>query len=210
MKSYFVLGAAVVVGAAAACGGSTSDGGLSSSGSSSGSTSSGGTSSGGTSSGGTDDAGGSSSSGSDPLNAAATCTSNATWTRGTRGSANMQPGVACINCHDTSGGPPFVIAGTVYPSGHEPDLCNGVSGGYTVVITDKAGKVFKAPVNSVGNFYLSTFQATVSMPYTAKVVDNTTGAERAMSTPQSSGDCNSCHTQDGANSAPGRITAPAP
>jgi hypothetical protein len=34
------------------------------------------------------------------------------------------------------------------------------------------------------------------------------GRERAMVTMQTSGDCNSCHTQNGANAAPGRIVLP--
>jgi predicted CXXCH cytochrome family protein len=29
-----------------------------------------------------------------------------------------------------------------------------------------------------------------------------------MTTPQTNGDCNSCHTPDGASNAPGRIIAP--
>jgi len=29
-----------------------------------------------------------------------------------------------------------------------------------------------------------------------------------MTAPQTSGDCNGCHTQTGANGAPGRITLP--
>ena len=44
------------------------------------------------------------------------------------------------------------------------------------------------------------------MPFTAKVTHQ--GRERAMTTTQTSGDCNGCHTQAGANGAPGRITLP--
>ena len=44
------------------------------------------------------------------------------------------------------------------------------------------------------------------MPFTAKVTYQ--GRERAMTAPQTSGDCNGCHTQAGANGAPGRITLP--
>jgi hypothetical protein len=43
-------------------------------------------------------------------------------------------------------------------------------------------------------------------PYKAKVTYM--GRERAMVAAQTSGDCNSCHTQNGANSAPGRILLP--
>jgi hypothetical protein len=41
----------------------------------------------------------------------------------------------------------------------------------------------------------------------AKVV-NGSGVERVMSATLTTGDCNSCHTQSGADSAPGRITIP--
>ena len=47
-------------------------------------------------------------------------------------------------------------------------------------------------------------------PYKAKVTYTTAGRtyERVMVAAQTSGDCNSCHTQTGANMAPGRITIP--
>jgi hypothetical protein len=116
----------------------------------------------------------------------------------------MHPGVACINCHDSGRGPAFTIAGTVYPSVHEPDDCNGIVGtGTTVVITDKAGKVTTIPVNSVGNFYSA---ANIATPFQAKVVKG--GAERVMIGAQTNGDCNSCHTVKGSSAAPGRIVAP--
>ena len=144
------------------------------------------------------------SAGVDPLGAAPQCTSGQTWNGGNEGSSRMNPGQACINCHASRGGeaPRFSIAGTVYPSGHEPDLCYGTSAAQ-IVITDAAGKTLTLTPNSAGNFSSST---SVALPYHAKVVAN--GAERAMSAAQTSGDCNSCHTQFGANSAPGRITLP--
>jgi hypothetical protein len=36
------------------------------------------------------------------------------------------------------------------------------------------------------------------------------GHERAMNAAPASGDCNTCHTQDGTMNAPGRIVLPAP
>jgi hypothetical protein len=69
-----------------------------------------------------------SSNPNDPLNAAATCTSGKTWTLGDRGSSLMHPGDTCITCHTANGGPDFTIAGTVFPSGHEPTNCNGAAG----------------------------------------------------------------------------------
>ena len=46
----------------------------------------------------------------------------------------------------------------------------------------------------------------LALPYRAKVVVG--GRERVMLTPQTNGDCNACHTQAGAEGAPGRIIVP--
>ncbi len=141
-------------------------------------------------------------SGVDPLGAAPTCTSGQTWNGGNDGSSRMNPGQACISCHSQGEGPRFSLAGTVYPTGHEPDQCYGTSAAQ-VIITDAAGKTLTLTPNSAGNF---SSNALLSLPYNAKVVAN--GLTRAMSAAQTSGDCNSCHTQNGANGAPGRITLP--
>lgn len=144
--------------------------------------------------------------GPDPLNAAPTCTSGQTWNGGNDGSSRMHPGVACISCHASSGGeaPRFAIAGTVFPTGHEPNDCYAANvGGAQVIITDANGATLTLDANSVGNFYSSH---SVALPYSAKVVYM--GKTRAMSATQTTGDCNSCHTQSGANGAPGRITLP--
>lgn len=142
---------------------------------------------------------------SDPLNAPPTCTSKKTYGGGTDGAgSSMNPGQACISCHKGGEAPKFVIAGTLYPTGHEPNNCNGVSGttGAKVVVTGNNGTSITLTPNSAGNFTSST---TLPPPYKAKVV-NAAGVERVMSSSASSGDCNSCHTQNGANNAPGRVT----
>ena len=46
----------------------------------------------------------------------------------------------------------------------------------------------------------------ILFPMRAKVVRG--DKERVMLTPQSTGDCNSCHKQAGTVAAPGRIVAP--
>ena len=142
----------------------------------------------------------------------------------------MNPGRACISCHasssggdDSSGsgdnsgpggggesegarGPLFTIAGTVYPSAHEPDLCNGADGattGATVVIVDAANRILTLTPNAAGNFFTL---AALTTPLRAKVVYQ--GRERIMTVALTTGDCNSCHTQNGANNAPGRILLP--
>jgi mono/diheme cytochrome c family protein len=141
----------------------------------------------------------------DPFSVPPTCTSNVTWPGGD--GALMDPGRACISCHATSGGeaPTFTIAGTLYPTAHEPDLCYGANGtnGAVVVITGADGASFSIVPNAAGNF---THQGAVAKPFQAKVTYM--GRERVMATAQTSGDCNSCHTQAGAMSAPGRIILP--
>ena len=141
-------------------------------------------------------------SGVDPLGAAPTCSSGQTWNGGGDGSSQMNPGEACINCHSQGEGPRFTIAGTVYPTGHEPDRCYGTSAAQ-VIITDAAGITLTLTPNSAGNF---SSRMLLTPPYNAKVVAN--GLTRTMAAAQTSGDCNSCHTQNGANGAPGRITLP--
>lgn len=147
--------------------------------------------------------------GADPLNADPTCTSAAQW-NGSEGQ-NMGPGHPCIQCHAQEGeGPVLYVAGTVYPTGHEPDSCNGANGlsgqfaGAKVVLTDASGGTLATiNVNGAGNFL---WQNPVPKPFYAKVTWN--GKERVMSEAVPSGDCNTCHTATGANGAPGRITLP--
>lgn len=132
-----------------------------------------------------------------------TCTSGKTWTGGRRESPDMYPGRACITCHTMEGGPDYVVAGTVYPSAHEPNDCNGVNAGVTVVVTDATGKVTNVPVRGTGNF---SFKGRIAPPFKVKVVGG--GKERVMATAVTAGDCNACHTAAGVNGAPGRIMSP--
>jgi hypothetical protein len=138
-----------------------------------------------------------------------TCTSNAFWSQGDHGSSDMNPGLACKACHLTKSlfnDDQFM--GTVFPSEHEKDLCDSRPPSGTVVeIVDSTGAVALTLTVSgtSGNFHSALLTA-VSMPYTARIVAN--GATVSMTTPQTSGDCNSCHTEQGANGAPGRIAWP--
>jgi hypothetical protein len=132
---------------------------------------------------------------------------------GDDGSPAMTPGRACIACHSRGEGPRFSIAGTVFPTGHVPDDCRPSSADSAqlsqaqVVITDASSQVFTLSVNGVGNFMHSAHASPpVVFPITAKVVYM--GKERPMVTPQSTGDCNGCHTDPGATGAPGRIALP--
>jgi hypothetical protein len=123
------------------------------------------------------------------------CSSNKTWSSGT--GSTMRPGDACGRCHGIS------VAGTLYPTAHEPTNCYGIAAGSTVVITDATNKTVTLTVNSAGNFLSSS---SLTAPLTVKVVNGS--KTRAMSAKAPSGDCNKCHTATGTQSAPGRIMAP--
>lgn len=143
----------------------------------------------------------------DPYATPVVCTSMTNWTGGNRESPLMRPGGACISCHTKEGeGPLFAVAGTLFPTPHEPDDCNGVDSvlGAKVVVTDANGTEHELPVNRAGNFFLESNM--FALPYQAKVVY--AGRERVMVEAQKNGDCNDCHTQDGRESAPGRIFLP--
>lgn len=147
------------------------------------------------------------------------CSSNVYWKDMDTGSELMHPGGKCNTCHNmNTKSPNFSLAGTVYPTSHEPDECNGIGGAVmdggmadpAVVITDRTGRTLPPiPVNSVGNF---KFEAEILMPFNVKVVSK--GKENKMMMQAPHGDCNACHTQKGANtqaggeSAPGRIIVP--
>ena len=159
---------------------------------------------------------GSSSGGSttgDPFGGSSVCSREQTWTMGNVESPFMNPGKACKTCHTQL--EPFVnsrilIGGTVYQTGHEPDLCFGIDGvkdPMFVEITDATMKVTQLEVNQGGNFLWDKFEAgDLTFPITARVVRG--DQERVMLSPQMYGDCNSCHTENGTNGAPGRIVAP--
>ena len=135
--------------------------------------------------------------------ATSVCASGVRWIGGDEGSSNMHPGEACNQCHAGRGdAPSFALAGTVYDVGGQSDNCFG-SLGATVEITDATGKVVSLGLVDSGSFYT---RQSLTMPYTAKVIRD--GKETKMVTPQTVGDCNSCHASAGKNGAPGRILAP--
>lgn len=146
-----------------------------------------------------------SSPGTEPV----VCTSDEDWVWGDEPPnenrrPEMNPGMACNACHRSEReGPIFQIAGTVYPTYHEPDLCLGQVG-VTVEVTDAAGHTVVMTTNASGNF--SYEGDALALPISAKVTNG--DASVTMTKPVDTGDCNSCHTQDGNNGAPGRIRAP--
>ncbi|MCA9618778.1 MAG: hypothetical protein KC731_07145 [Myxococcales bacterium] len=143
----------------------------------------------------------------DPVMVELTCTTNTHWTMGDHESPLMHPGVACIDCHTAENeGPNLLIAGTVFPSLHDEDDCNGASN-IDVEIVDAENRMYTLPTNSAGNFMLDAEDnLPVTFPIRASVVAN--GKTVAMMDPVDHGDCNLCHTELGAEGAPGRIVAP--
>jgi hypothetical protein len=134
------------------------------------------------------------------------CKTGLMWAGGDSESPEMHPGRSCITCHAQEGeGPSFIAAGTVFPDYREADDCYGVEG-ITVELTDASGAVYTTVTNAAGNFFLESEEVSMVMPYTARLTFE--GRERRMDAEQASGDCSSCHTQSGANQAPGRILAP--
>jgi hypothetical protein len=150
-----------------------------------------------------------------------TCASGQRWTAGTSESELMNPGFACRSCHlgqNFQGQNPsgvrepdkaFFFMGTAYGAPHEADLCaaDAVPSDAVVEILDADGGVqVTMQINAAGNFRSRSTSAGVTMPYRARV--RASGKTNVMSTPQTEGDCNTCHTAAGANGAPGRILIP--
>lgn len=162
------------------------------------------------------------------LNAEPVCTSMDFWPEdedGVPGKSReeMMPGMPCNDCHQNpakygfdEGADLFDIAGTIFPSGHEPDYCAGLDGtsvtDVVVEIEDAAGNTWELHPNEAGNFIIENG---VTPPYSARVVS--ADGVRAMNYKPMNGDCNLCHTQEGSNggdpnsdAAPGRIVVPLP
>ena len=152
--------------------------------------------------------------GDDPLSHDPACSRGLRWTKGDQGSPLMHPGVACLACH-VKQGPEIAgrlsVAGTVYPIVHEPDDCYGVDDADAPIVVEISaadGRVVALPVGPSGNFFHDPEEQgdSIVFPITARVLQG--DRVRAMASPQASGDCNGCHTQDGTAGAPGRILAP--
>ncbi|HVV84949.1 MAG TPA: hypothetical protein VHE35_17920 [Kofleriaceae bacterium] len=157
--------------------------------------------------------GGTCSSTSNPGDPAPTvCTSGSKWTGGNRESSDMNPGLPCRECHlRDEPRKAYFFMGTVYPTLHEQDLCySRVPTGTRVEILDASGAVRATmQVRAEGNFYSNSTSISFNLPYTARVV-SPSGSTIAMTTPQTDGDCNGCHTEQGASDAIGRILLPTP
>lgn len=138
------------------------------------------------------------------------CPSGQFWTRGNEGSESMNPGMACRACHLASRpGRAYFFMGTVFASLHAKDRCIAPPpGGGRIEIIDSNGALAQTidVTSGSGNFRSGSLSTTVQLPYTVRIVAN--GRTGRMLTPQMNGDCNSCHTEQGTNGAPGRIYWP--
>lgn len=134
------------------------------------------------------------------------CLTDSWWTDGDRESPLMHPGGNCIDCHERERGPDLVIAGTVYEGYHQADDCNGIRG-VTVEVRDASGAVRTKETNDAGNFYWTARELELDPPYTVRLlIDDKVVA--SMASEQTDPNCMNCHTQEGANDAPGRIRVP--
>ena len=137
------------------------------------------------------------------------CASGEIWAFQDKDNPRMNPGRSCVQCHteenDPAQAPIYVFAGTVMRAEHEGDDCRGVPS-MNVIVTGADGTEFSMPSNSAGNFWLPP-ETEVLMPYTARIVDDA-GNARVQQNPVDNGDCNSCHTEAGANGATGRLIPP--
>lgn len=151
----------------------------------------------------------------------ATCSSSQYWTRGNSGSPDMNPGLACRSCHlgqNFSGQNPTGVRepaeaayfmGTVFAESNGRDRCVSppVTNGWVDIIDRDGVVALSLPIRpGSGNFMSSSTTTNVALPYTAVVRAN--GRTRKMSSSQTDGDCNTCHTEFGRNAAPGRIVLP--
>lgn len=165
--------------------------------------------------GGTDDTAGD-DGGENPFDVEPRCSSGTYWDDDDHESPLMHPGAACITCHDAERAddpddddiPDLLVGGTVYPTAHEPTDCNGDSGVTVIVESMATGARAEITTNSAGNAVLHRSQAPVGLeaPFLVKLVRG--DVERVMPIPAPSGNCNSCHTQNGTMGAPGRIVSP--
>lgn len=120
----------------------------------------------------------------------------------------MNPGLSCPTCHIANNlfYVAFTYAGTVMAGPREKSTCKppaGFDGGTVEILFPDGGTAWKTDVNSSGNF--RTLDAGPA-PYVARLTRG--GQTKVSQTTHTSGDCNSCHTEQGANGASGRLTFP--
>lgn len=135
------------------------------------------------------------------------CSTEQWWRFGDAESERMHPGGNCIECHTSRGeGPRFTFAGTVMGGLDDETDCRGVPGVTVEIIDANEAVAVTMTTNVAGNFYSEVPLASVALPYTVRLEYE--GRERFMGTPQSDGNCMTCHSAAGTGGAPGRILLP--
>lgn len=142
-----------------------------------------------------------------PSGGDATCSTASYWQRGNSESEHMHPGGNCISCHTQEGeGPRYEVAGTIMGAVDDADDCQGV-GDVTVELLDPDGNVSLTMVSGeAGNFFSRDGLSAAQLPYTVRLTYD--GRTSEMVTEQTDTNCMTCHTQEGASAAPGRILVP--
>ena len=135
------------------------------------------------------------------------CATGQWWALRDLESELMHPGGDCTSCHTARReGPRYPIAGTVMADYNEAEDCRGVDGPVVEIYGADGSLLQELTTNAAGNFFSLVAIPEEQLPYTARVVYD--GRVRSMLSPQTVGQCNSCHTATGLNSAPGRIVLP--
>lgn len=135
------------------------------------------------------------------------CSTDQWWGLGDQESERMHPGGNCISCHLSSGeGPAFTFAGTVMGAYDDAQDCRGIPGVLVEIVDANGDVALSLTTNAAGNFFSQVNPTSIDMPYTARVSYD--GRTREMGGPQTTGNCMNCHTEAGANGAPGRILLP--
>ncbi len=119
----------------------------------------------------------------------------------TGGSPTMEPGRDCLRCHGGGDAPRWTVAGTVFPAVDAPTSAGLLDA--HVTITDQTGWTFTIQSNVAGNFYTAE-----SVAFPIQVCVEYQGTSRCMSSPVTTGGCNSCHAQPPTDGAAGRISVP--
>jgi hypothetical protein len=145
-----------------------------------------------------------------PAGVSGTCSTSQYWQFGDAESRRMHPGRACLACHISEReGPRRGYLGTVQQHINDSDDCRGVSDVRVEILDDATDAVIASTVtNDAGNFIIKSAACAGATcpPYRVRLTLD--GRTREMLTPQTNGDCMSCHTAEGVAGAPGRIVAP--
>ena len=119
----------------------------------------------------------------------------------------MEPGGNCIQCHTDRGeGPRYTFAGTVMAGIDDGENCRGIPEVTVEIIDANGATALSMLTNESGNFFSRVNLNDIALPYTAVV--SYEGRQRVMGSPQTDPNCMNCHTDVGAEGAPGRILIP--